>query len=224
MATRSPAEDAFLTEMDAENLWEGHLLEPGNIYEGIGYYVAFPTWWRRFVFRVLEPRDIAVYLYVCSYMSTQRSSRPTIKTIANDLGNSNRHGVTTSLQRLVDRGFLLRRRMPSLFVSDSRHPRYVYQRPAIGYSLSVLLTKGLINGYLQVTSKTLRAKQETLPGRIDSRLGKPLVEPLKALIGDDGFAEYAKLRNEPEKRKYLIEQLNASVEAMRTQAKAAGKL
>jgi predicted transcriptional regulator len=217
------AEDLF-AELDSENFWEGHLVDPGNIYDQVGYFVAFPTWWRRFAFRVLEQRDIAVYLYVCSYMSTQRSSRPTIKTIAHDFGNTNRHGVTSSLKRLVDRGFLVRRKMASLIIDESHHPRYVYQRPAIAFTLATLLSQGLINGYLQPTSKTLRRGQEKLAGRIDARLGKPLVDPLKSLIGDDAFAEYAKLRNEAEKRQHLIERLNAVVEALRTEAKATGKL
>jgi len=218
------AAEAFESLLDSESLWEGHLLEPGNVFKQVGYFVSFPTWWRRFVFRVLEPRDIAVYVYVCSYMSNQQSSRPTIQTIANDLGNSNRHGVTTSLSRLVERGFFLRKKMASLMAKDSRHPRYIYQRPSIEYTLFILLTQGLINGYLQVTSKTLRPQQETLPGKIDSRLAKALVTPLKKLLGDRAFAKYAKLQNETRKRKFLIEQLDELVEAMRTEAKASGKI
>jgi len=217
------AEDLF-EQLDAENLWEGHLIDPGNLYErgqGYGYWVPFPTWWRRFAFRVLEPRDIAVYLYVCSYMSTQLSSRPTIKTISNDMGYSNRHGVTESLERLVERGFLIREKMPSIALKENRHPRYVYQRPSMAFTLWTLLSQGLINGYLQPTAKTLRRGQDKMPGRIEPRLWKPLVEPLKTLVGDEAFAAWAKGPNEARKRQLLTAYLEAAVNTMRAEAKAA---
>jgi hypothetical protein len=156
-------------------------------------------------------------------MSTQRSARPTIATIANDLGNTNRHGVTSSLQRLVDRGFLIRLKMPTIVVSKNRHPRYVYQRPSIAFTLTTLLRTGYINGYLQPTVKTMRRGQHKLAGLIEARLGKSLVEPLKTLIGSDAFTEYAKKPNEPEKRTYLIEQFERAVETLRAEAKVAPK-
>lgn len=221
----SRAEDLF-EQLDAENIWEGHLIDPGNLYErgsGYGYWVPFPTWWRRFAFRVLEPRDIAVYLYVCSYMSTQLSSRPTIKTISSDMGYSNRHGVTDSLERLVERGFLVRQKMPSVVLRDNRHPRYVYQRPSMAFTLCTLLSQFLINGYLQPTTKTMRRGQDRLPGQIEARLWKPLIEPLKALIGNDAFAEWAKAPNESQKRQILITYLDSAVNTMRAEAKASSK-
>lgn len=221
MSVSSPADIWSL--LDAENLWEGHILDPGNVYTKVGYFVQFPTWWRRFGFRVLEPKDVVVYLYVCSYMSTQQSARPTIETIANDLGNTNRHGVTSSLQRLVERGFLLRSKMPTVVLSKNRHPRYVYQRPSVAFTLAMLLKTGYINAYLQPTPKTMRRGQLKLAGTIEARLGKPLVEPLKALIGGDAFNEYAKKPNEPEKRTFLVEHLEAAVEALRAEAKLAAK-
>lgn len=215
------AADELWAALDAENIWEGHLPDPGNVYTHVGYFVQFPTWWRRFAFRVLEPKDVVVYLYLCSYMSTQRSARPTIQTISNDLGNTNRHGVTDSLKRLVDRGFLIRQKMPALVVSKNRHPRYVYQRPSIAFTLAMLLRSGYINAYLQPTAKTMRRGQHKLAGTIEARLGKPLVEPLKTLIGPNAFDEYVKKGNEAEKRAHLIVQLDFTVEVQRAEAKAA---
>lgn len=216
--TPESAAEAFDRLMDAEDFWEGALLDPGNVFKIVGYFVQVPTVWRRFFFRVLSPRDIAVYLYVCSYVSTQRSARATMQTIADDLGVTNRHGVADSLKRLEQRGFLIRKKMAVMNIS--RHPRYIYQRPSIAYTLERLLSLGLINGFFNPTRKTLRKGQKILPGHREARLGKPWVEPLKSIIGEAGFTAYGKLPNEPGKRQFLIQQFAIAVQSYRTAAAA----
>jgi len=216
-----PSGDGELAaQIAAELHWDGKPFDAGNSYETIAYtyYVPFPTWWRRFAFRVLTPRDIAVYIYVCSYMNSRQLSWPIMEQISNDLGSSNRHGVAASLKRLDDLGFLLRQK----FISPrgKQVQKYVYQRPMAAYTLARLLTRRQINGYLQPTDKTRRKLQERMPGRIEARLWDPLVRPLIEIIGRASFGEYRSKTTEPEMRKYLIQRLNEVVEAKRAEAVA----
>jgi len=202
-------------QINAGLVWDGKPIDPGNVYRDLqdAYYVPFPTWWRRFVFRALSPRDIAVYLYVCTYMGPLQLSHPTIRTISDDLGTTNRHGVTASLQKLVDLGFLVRQQRT--VSQDNLHPRYLYQRPSPEYTLVTLLQSGYINGYLQPTAKTKRRTQEQIPGRIDRRLGKIFEEPIREMIGAEPFAEYGATRGETSRREYLLEKLQTRLNEMR---------
>lgn len=116
---------------------EKFVFEPGNQWpkdSEVAPFFGFPSWWRRFIFQILTPREIAVYLYLCSVMDNNAVAYPTIEQIAEEMGVESRATVKNALETLTRRGFLLR----SERLNRGRK-MYVYQRPAVQHTLLALL-------------------------------------------------------------------------------------
>ena len=110
-------------------------------------FFTVPAWWRRFIFRVLRPRDITVYHYYLSVMNPAGTAFPTVEQIASDLGIGDRDSVRKAIARLVECGFLLK--PDQLQKSEhSMGKRSIYQRPCPQYTLWRLLDMGEIDGEL----------------------------------------------------------------------------
>lgn len=110
-------------------------------------FFTVPAWWRRFIFRVLRPRDITVYHYYLSVMNQAGTAFPTIEQIASDLGIADRDSVRKAIARLVECGFLLK-------PDDAERQalgmgkRSVYQRPCPQFTILKLIQIGEIDGEL----------------------------------------------------------------------------
>jgi DNA-binding MarR family transcriptional regulator len=100
------------------------------------------------MFRVLTPRELSVYFYLCSMFGDTGTAYPLTAQIARDLGLSNRSTVKSAIERLIAAGFLLRHRVQ---VGEGKE-RTVYQRPAMESTLIKLLDEGAIDGWLLVPS------------------------------------------------------------------------
>ena len=126
---------------------KGLVYEGGNQYENPYPFFGMPTWWRRFMFTVLSPRDFIIYAYICSHTDQFGISYPTYANMKADLNISNARIIKKSLDKLDTYGFLLIRRFAPLRVN--KHPRNVYQRPCVEYTVRVLLSKNIVDADLR---------------------------------------------------------------------------
>jgi hypothetical protein len=119
------------------------VFQPGNQWtdKDNAPYFVIPSAWRRFLFHVLSPRELTVYLYVCSLTDRNAVAYPTTAQIVEDLGVKSRVTVNDGLENLKRLGFLL-----TETGSQGRlRNRSIYQRPAPQYTLLTLLTLELID-------------------------------------------------------------------------------
>jgi hypothetical protein len=110
---------------------------PGNQWtdDDTAPYFVVPSAWRRFIFQVLSPRELAVYLYVCSLTDRNAIAYPTIQQIVEDLGVKSRLTITPALERLIRLGFLLGKKQDRGYLRG----RTIYQRPSPHYTIRELL-------------------------------------------------------------------------------------
>lgn len=117
------------------------VLDEGNRWDSsreIGPFFIFPAWWRRFIFQILTPREITVYLYMCSVMDENSIAFPSIEQISEDLGIT-KAPIRIAIEALSRRGFLL-------VGTDSRQKLAIYQRPSVAYTLLTLLKSEIVEG------------------------------------------------------------------------------
>ncbi|HEX3462703.1 MAG TPA: helix-turn-helix domain-containing protein [Candidatus Elarobacter sp.] len=109
-------------------------------------FAEIPAWWSGFLFHVLTPRQLSLYLYLAMLGGHGGVCHPTVKQILQDLGLSSESAVFEALAVLEEQGFILRalRRMRG---SGSR--RNVYQRAACEYTVLKLLELGRIDGCMR---------------------------------------------------------------------------
>jgi DNA-binding MarR family transcriptional regulator len=99
------------------------------------------------MYQALSPRELSVYFYLCSLFGDSGTAYPLVAQIARDLGVSNRSVIKRAINGLVDKGFVLRKRV-AVGDDQRRAERTVYQRPAIETTLLRLLDDGIIDGWL----------------------------------------------------------------------------
>jgi hypothetical protein len=152
---------------------------PGNQWtdDDTAPYFVVPSAWRRFIFQVLSPRELAIYLYVCSLTDRNAIAYPTIQQMVADLGVKSRLTITPALDRLVRLGFLLGKKQERGFLRG----RMIYQRPAPHYTLIQLLDvktepKAQLDGELY----PIEAKRTEHTANAD----KAVETHLKRLLGD----------------------------------------
>ncbi len=159
------------------------VFDPGNQFgslSSIPPYFGIPGWWRRFIFRVLSHRDIAIYVYLCSLMDHNDICYPTTKQIRAEIGVDSPTTIFSALRQLEDLGFILRRRrrLPGRAYQFQRN---IYQRPAPEFTLHSLLSQERIDGRLcpinQVSGKIFEPE---MSGRSD----RVVETGLKNLLGD----------------------------------------
>jgi hypothetical protein len=158
-------------------------------------YLTFPSWWRSFVFRVLSPRELSVYLYLASMFNEKGTAFPLKAQIAKDLGVKNRAIVDTALDGLVDKGFMLREGR-TISRGNKEIKRIVYQRPSIEHTLLTLLEAGLIDADLMPLDE-----DENEPADF-RRHESAVILGLKSLTGmREAIERYRELDNKREKSK-----------------------
>jgi len=126
---------------------EGHTrvrpVQYGNTALAPPPFVAIPSWWRRFAFRVLSARELSVYLYVCTLLKKDGLAYPSHAQIANDIGGMSSDTIARAMKRLTYCGLLIRNTQ-----RISNFQRTVYQRPAPEFTLIRLLETSEIDARL----------------------------------------------------------------------------
>src|SRR3984957_1525951 len=104
-----------------------------------------------FLYHVLNPRQVSIYLYLTMLACEKNVCHPTTKQIRNDLRLSSLSIVFGAIAVLERYGFLLRERRQ---VPELNSRRNVYQRPSCEFTVLRLLELGKIDGYLRPISGT----------------------------------------------------------------------
>jgi hypothetical protein len=102
-----------------------------------------------FLYHVLNPRQVSIYLYLTMLACETNVCHPTTKQIRNDLHLSSLSIVFGAIGVLERYGFLLRERRQ---VPELNSRRNVYQRPSCEFTILRLLELGKIDGYLRPVS------------------------------------------------------------------------
>ncbi len=151
-----------------------------------------PAWWSGFLFHVLNPRQISMYLYLTMLSDPRGECSPTIDQIREDLGLYSSSMVFEALAALDDLGFVTRIRAA---FPGTRARRNLYRRPTCESTLIRLLERGRIDGHLRSTNPT-RA-----PASAESQA--LIYEGLAVMLGDE-YERYDGAPSEPEKRDVLL--------------------
>jgi len=65
------------------------IIDPANMFsDACQPFAEFPAWWSGFLFHVLNPRQLSLYLYLSLLSATTGICHPTTKQIRQDLGLS----------------------------------------------------------------------------------------------------------------------------------------
>ena len=102
-----------------------------------------------FLYHVLNPRQVSIYLYLTMLAGETKVCHPTTKQIRADLNLSSLSIVFAAIAVLDRYGFLLRERRNVPELSSRRN---VYQRPSCEYTILRLLELGKIDGLLHPVS------------------------------------------------------------------------
>ena len=172
------------------------VVEPGNQYPTPGEVAPFaslPTWWRRMIFRVLNPREFAVYMYLVMMMDAGNSiAYPLVESMRRDMGLHSDSAIFEALGSLERLGFI-RRRRSALPNRSSRVTRNIYQRPAPEFTLLTLLKRAEREGEKGIDAflNPITGPLKTAPSADEiTAIPKDVLPGLKRLLGDD-FDDYA---------------------------------
>jgi predicted transcriptional regulator len=182
-----------LEESQTSNLVENptdHVCEP---------QASMPAWWSAFLFHVLNPRQICMYVYLAMLSDEKGECSPTIDQIREDLGLYSSSMVFEALSALEDLGFIQRQRQAFAGVRSRRN---LYRRPSCELTLLRLLERGRIDGELRSTNPT-RA-----PASPESQA--LVFDGLRELFGD-AYATYDRAPQEA-KRETLMTLLRQAIE------------
>jgi hypothetical protein len=157
-----------------------------------------PAWWSGFLFHVLNPRQISMYLFLTMLSDPRGECSPTIDQIREDLGLYSSSMVFEALAALDDLGFIIRIRAA---FPGTRARRNLYRRPSCESTLIRLLERNRIDGHLRSTNPT-RA-----PASAESQA--LIYEGLAEILGDE-YDRYQHATNETEKREVLLKLLGAN--------------
>lgn len=121
-------------------------IDPANVFtKDCHPFVGVPAWWSGFLFHILSPRQVCLYLYFAMLGAETGVCHPTVKQICQDLGLSSESAVFEALAVLEELGFILRtrRRVRNATL------RNVYQRASCEYTILRLLAAGRIDGCMR---------------------------------------------------------------------------
>lgn len=152
---------------------------------------AIPAWWSGFLFHVLNPRQVGMYVYLIMLADDRGVCHPTIDQIRKDLGLLSTTMVFESIAVLEEYGFFMRSRQT---LPESRSRRNVYRRTACEYTILRLLETNKIDGDLHpvgagdpITEESRQLVQhglrEILGSRHERYLGTPREEKRDVLLG-----------------------------------------
>lgn len=156
--------------------------------------VAIPAWWSGFLFHVLNPRQIAMYVYLIMLADDTGVCHPTIEEIRKDLGLLSTTMVFESIAVLEEYGFFMRSRQA---LPESRSRRNVYRRTACEYTVLRLLETNKIDGSLRPVGSSDPASDES----------RQLVQHGLEVILGDRYHTYA-AAGPHERRDALVTALN----------------
>ena len=177
------------------------LIDPANSYtDDCRPNAEVPAWWSGFLFHVLNPRQLSLYLYLCMLSRNSGVCHPTANEIRDDLNLASGTIVFDAISALERNGFILRERR---VVPELNSRRNVYQRPACEYTVLRLLELGKLDG-------ELRPPHAAKPCEETVELQR---EWLRTLLGD-GFAAYERAPDAG-KTRILSEALTAALAAAR---------
>jgi hypothetical protein len=125
------------------------LIDTKNLFSNCHPYAEVPAWMSGFLYHVLNPRQVSIYLYLTMLASETNVCHPTTKQIRHDLHLSSLSIVFGAISALERYGFLLRERRQVLELNSRRN---VYQRPACEFTVLRLLELGKIDGHLRPVS------------------------------------------------------------------------
>jgi len=152
--------------------------------------VEVPAWWSGFLFHVLNPRQVSMYLYLIMLSDDHGICHPTIEQIRKDLGLLSTTMVFESIAVLEEYGFFMRSRQA---LPESRSRRNVYRRTACEYTILRLLETNKIDDQLHPVRS----------GDPVSEDAQQLVyQGLEDLLGERNFKRY--MDAPPEKRRDLL--------------------
>lgn len=158
-----------------------------------------PSWWSGFLFHVLNPRQLSMYVYLTMLADDRGICHPTIEQIRKDLGLLSTTMVFESIAVLEEYGFFVRTRQA---LPESRSRRNVYRRTACQYTILRLLETNKIDADLHPAGSVAPASDEA----------RQLVQTgLREILGKR-YADYAAAPAE-HRRKVLIDVLT---DALRT--------
>jgi hypothetical protein len=171
----------------------------GNQYPApadVAPYASLPSWWRRFIFQVLNPREFTVYMYLAMMTDVGNAvAYPLIASVQRDLGLQSDSAIFDALRELERLGFIQRsrQRLPN---RTSQLKRNVYQRVAPEFTLIRLL---------EAANENHRRGKPGINGMLEPSIGQPrhsgdpneitpvhrdAAAALKRLLGDESFSEY----------------------------------
>lgn len=107
--------------------------------------VQIPAWWSGFLFHILNPRQVSMYVYLIMLSDDNGVCHPTIEQIRKDLGLLSTTMVFESIAVLEEYGFFVRSRES---LPESRSRRNVYRRTACDYTILRLLETNKLDGEL----------------------------------------------------------------------------
>ena len=107
--------------------------------------VQIPAWWSGFLFHVLNPRQVSMYVYLIMLAEKRGVCHPTIEQIRKDLGLLSTTMVFESIAVLEEHGFFMRSRQT---LPESRSRRNVYRRASCEYTILRLLETNKVDGHL----------------------------------------------------------------------------
>lgn len=120
--------------------------------------VAVPAWWSGFLFHVLNPRQLSMYIYLVMLADETGVCHPTIEQIRKDLGLLSTTMVFESIAVLEEHGFFMRSRQT---LPESRSRRNVYRRTACEYTILRLLETNKVDGELRPVGAGDPASEES---------------------------------------------------------------
>jgi hypothetical protein len=144
-------------------------------------FFIVPSWWRRFLFRVLSPREVVIYFYICSLLDKSALAFPSQSQIANEMGIASSDIVARATRRLVHLGFFIRNVQRIRYLN-----RTVYQRPAPEFTVLRLLDENVINADLFPRGK----ERESLNDELDTT-ESAVIYGLRNLLGPELYDEVA---------------------------------
>ena len=164
--------------------------DPGNVWEIVGPFTPLAAWMRPFLFRVLKPREIAVYLHICSYMQQAAISYVSLRELQRDFGLTNRHQLIDAIGQLDRLGFLLRKK-GRVAKSRTEHDRNIFQRPSLEYTLLKLLEEDAIDGFFHPTATAIgRNRRPAIAPPSGKYIDKGILRALDSLIGAASVKKY----------------------------------
>jgi hypothetical protein len=184
--------EAFLS-LDDVKVVQNSVSEDGEV-DDCQPLVSIPAWWSGFLFHVLNPRQLSMYIYLLMLSDDGGVCHPTIEQIRKDLGLLSTTMVFESIAALEEHGFFMRSRQT---LPESRSRRNVYRRTACEYTILRLLETNKIDGDLRPVGAGDPASEES----------RQLVqEGLESILGG-AYRRYGAAALE-EKRDVLVACLN----------------